>query len=260
MVNFWRIVNDTIFRSDILLLVMDSRFPEETRNREIEMKIVRDKKKILYVLNKSDLVTIEEIEKLKKKFKPCVFVSVKKKFGQKLLLHSILELSRGEPCTVGVLGFPNVGKSSVINFLRGKAVAKVSNQAGYTRGRQRVRAKRKLMLIDTPGVLEFSEKNIDREVEIGSRNPKHLKEPEYFAMRLIEKYPNLISDYYETEYNGEPDEFLDIVAKKKNILSKGGIPDVPRLSRQMVFDWQVGAIHEKRIEKLSKNKDKPHEQ
>lgn len=247
MVNFWKLVNSVIKEADILLLVIDSRFPEHTRNSEIEQKIKQNKKHILYVLNKSDLIPEREMRPLKAEFSPCIFVSSKKKLGGTMLFKKIMEIVRGKECAVGVLGYPNVGKSSVINLLKGKKSASVSSQSGHTRGIQFVRAKGKIKLIDTPGVLEFSEKDLYKQVLIGAFNPQHIKEPEYYAMRIIEQYPKLFEKYYDLEYS-DPFEFLEEASLSKHILMKGGQPDVVRFSRQLLYDWQKGKVHEHYLE------------
>jgi len=245
MVNYWKIVNNVIRESDILLLIIDSRFPELTRNREIESKIKEKKKKLLYVLNKCDLVSNTQIKDISKNFVPNVFVSSKKKYGGTLLFKEIMRFSHGNPSVVGVLGFPNVGKSSVINLLKGRKSASTSAQSGHTRGIQFLSAKGKIKLIDTPGVLQFQEKDFMNQVIIGSKNPQHVKEPDYYAMMLIEKYPEMFEKYYDEKYD---EDFLEKLALKKHILKKGGKPDVIRFGRKLLQDWQRGRIHEKFLE------------
>jgi len=245
MVNFWGLVNKVIKQADILLLVLDSRFPEMTRNREIEQKIRQANKKLIFVLNKCDLVPDDEMKKIAKSYNPSVFISSKEKLGGTILFKEIMKQSAGEPCAVGVLGFPNVGKSSVINLLKGKKSASVSSYSGHTRGVQFVSAKGKIKLIDTPGVLQFQEKDLMTQITIGSMNPQHVKEPDYFSILLIEKFPELFKKYFDEPYDGEGYEFLEKVALKKHLLIKGGEPDTIRLGRQILQDWQSGKIHER---------------
>ena len=244
MVNYWKLVNDVIRNSDILLLVLDSRFPEYTRNKEIELKIKDSEKILIYVFNKCDLIPENEIDKLGKYISPSIFVSSKKKLGGTLLFKEIMKQSKGNPCTVGVLGFPNVGKSSVINLLKGRKSASVSSYSGHTRGMQFVKAKGKIKLIDTPGVLQFNEKNIEMEITIGSMNPQHVKEPDYYAMILIEKYTTLFEKFYNEKYEKDASDFIEKVAYKRNLLKKGGEADLQRFGRQLLQDWQKGKIHE----------------
>ncbi len=242
MVNFWKLVNKVLRDSDIVLLVIDARFPEMTRNKEIEQKA----RKLLYVINKCDLV--KDPESLKEHFEPCVFVSAKKKYGGTMLFNKIMELSRGKSCIVGVLGYPNVGKSSVINLLKGKKSASVSSQSGHTRGIQFVSAKGKLKLIDTPGVLQYQEKDLLKQIIIGAYNPQHVQEPEYYAMLIVKKYPELFEKYYGLKVE-KPLEFLEKVALKRHVLKKGGKPDIIRFSRQLLYDWQRGRMHSTFLEK-----------
>ncbi|MEM2131042.1 MAG: GTPase [Candidatus Woesearchaeota archaeon] len=245
MANYWQLVNKVINESDLLLLVLDSRFPELTRHKEIESKILQKNKKILYVLNKCDLITKENSEELKKNFTPCVFVSSTNKFGSTILYKKIMELIKGKESIIGILGYPNVGKSSVINLLKGQKSASVSPQSGHTKGIQFIK-KGKLKFIDTPGVLPFDEKDetsLEKQIIIGSKNPEHLKEPEFFAMKLIEKQPELFEKYYSLKYENDAYNFLEKAALSKNILQKGNQPDLKRISRSLLYDWQRGKIH-----------------
>ncbi|MEZ5336590.1 MAG: GTPase [Methanolobus sp.] len=119
------IVKDVINKSDILLEVIDARFPEETRHSEIERDLKRLKKPFIIVLNKCDLVSKEKIEKARSrmaKTAPSVFVSSKERFGTTMLRHKMLEVAdiQGRDITVGCIGYPNTGKSSVINGVAGK--------------------------------------------------------------------------------------------------------------------------------------------
>ncbi|MEM3374697.1 MAG: GTPase [Candidatus Woesearchaeota archaeon] len=247
MANYWNLVNKVIDESDLLLLILDSRMPELTRHKEIELKIKQKNKKLLYVLNKCDLITKEQAEEIKKNFKPSVFVSSTKKLGGTILYKKIMELVKGKESVIGILGYPNVGKSSVINLLKGQKSASVSPVSGHTKGIQFVK-RGKLKLIDTPGVLPFDEKDpeksIEKQVIIGSKNPEHLKEPEYFAMRLIDLQPKLFEKYYNLTYENDSYTFLEKIAISKKILLKGNTPDLKRMARSLLYDWQRGKIHE----------------
>ncbi len=244
MANFWYLVNKVIADADILLLVLDSRFPEITRNKEVEQKVEFSKKKILYVLNKSDLVTDEEIKKLSRDYNPCVFVSCKERLGGTLLFKKIMELSRGEPCNIGVLGYPNVGKSSVINLLKGKKSAAVSSHAGHTKALQLIKAKGKVRMLDTPGVLPYEEKDKVKQIIVGSINPQELDNPEFYALKVIDLFPDIMEKYYGTKCK-DSYEFLETVALKRNFLIKGGVPDTRRFSVNLLQDWVTGKMHEK---------------
>ena len=259
MANFWKLVNTVIKDSDILLMVMDSRFPNETRNRELEKKILKENKRIIFVLNKCDLVTKDYIESFKKKIDNSVFVSCTKHFGSTKLLKKILEFSRGGKPIVGVIGYPNVGKSSFINLLKGKKSASVSSVSGHTKGIQFIIAKGKIKLIDTPGVLSYTDDDMLKKILIGSVNPHQLKDPEIYAQEMINNYPELISKCYNVIIKKDDFEALDKIAIEKNIIKKGGEPDLKRISVQILYDWQRGKIHTNKLEDENKkypDKDK----
>jgi len=243
MASFWRLVKKVIRDADIIMLVLDARFPELTRNEEIEEKVEEQDKQLLYVLNKCDLVSEEKIEELSKRYRPSVFVSTKSKLGSTVLYKKIMKISQGEDCVVGVVGYPNVGKSSVINMLKGRSSASTSSDAGHTRAIKLIKARKKISLLDTPGVLEFQEKDRLKQITIGAYNPHSLKDPEYYAMQLIEINPKIFEEYYDEIYENDPYDFLEKITLKKNIIMGGGKPDLKRMSKTLLYDWQRGKIH-----------------
>jgi hypothetical protein len=157
MVNFWVSVNKVIEKADILLLVLDARFVEESRNSEIEKKV--GKKPLIYVITKCDLVDKKIVEKYKNKLKQCIFVSSTEYHGikmlkEKLLIEAKRDFKDKERVYVGVLGYPNVGKSSLINAINGRSAASTSITSGHTKGAQMIRSG-KIMFLDTPGVIPY---------------------------------------------------------------------------------------------------------
>jgi len=244
MPSFWRHVNKVIHNADIIIEVLDSRLIEQTRNPEIEQKIQKFGKKILYVINKCDLVDIREIEQVQKKLQPSVFISSTEKLGTTILKKKIMELSRGEKVTVGVVGYPNVGKSSLINALSGRSAARTSSSSGFTHGIQKVRVGDKITLLDTPGVFPEREKNEEKHAYIGAVDSAKLKEPELDALKLIEEHPQEVCLYYGVE-GEDPEGILELIGIKSNKLLPGGVVDVDRVSRMILRDWQLGKIKKK---------------
>ncbi|MFW6449883.1 MAG: GTPase [Nanoarchaeota archaeon] len=239
MVNFWKIVNRVIAKSDVVLQVIDSRIPELSRNLEIEAKIKRQERKLINVLNKSD------IGKIKTNIENAVYVSAKKKQGTSILKRKILYLGgkQKKEIVVGVVGYPNTGKSSVINALAGKSKATTSAKSGFTRGLQFVRAGSRIVLIDTPGVIPFKEKDEFKQALIGAKDPAHIQDPENVALHLIEVLQGKIEKYYGIDEKAFGDEKLEQAGQKLKILAKGGEVDIQRTSRKLISDWQRGVIN-----------------
>lgn len=250
MTSFWNIVNKVIGDADIILMILDSRMLEKTRNIEIEDKVRLAKKPLIYVLNKCDLVDKTYLENYKKKIKyPCVFVSAKKHLGTTMLREKIgITVSKngikGE-IKVGVLGYPNVGKSSIINALNGKSAAPVSSVSGYTKAVQKVGVGGKIMMIDTPGVIPYNEVDEKKHSMIGTIDHNKEKDPDIVAINLLNEFPGLIEEYYNVETSDEKEEVLETIAVKNNMFLKGKEPDVMRAARKILYDWQTGKIVQK---------------
>lgn len=238
--NFWEIVNKVLEKSNIILEVLDARFIEETRNKEIEEKVKKTNKILIYVINKSDLVEKKRLEKIK--LKPSVYVSSKNRFGTTKLLHTILRYAKKEDNIVGVLGYPNTGKSSVINALKGRSSASTSSFSGHTKGEQIIRINKKILLLDTPGVLPYKEKDKIKHVLIASLNPSQIKDPESAVIKLMQKFNGVIENYYNIKIRKDYEKSIEEIAFKNKKLKKGNLPDVDTMSRIILQDWQKGKI------------------
>ncbi|MBU2577163.1 MAG: 50S ribosome-binding GTPase [Nanoarchaeota archaeon] len=169
---------------------------------------------------------------------------------------------------VGVIGYPNAGKSSVINFITHRAAAKTAKQAGFTKGMQKIRMSDDILILDTPGVIPASKystesKSFAQDVKVGGRTYSNVKDPEdvvYYLMvapdpkdadNVTDKEKNAIKDAevnakkIEDFYGFEGlnvEEFIESLGKKKGFLGKGGKVDVDRSARVVLRDWQEGRI------------------
>jgi ribosome biogenesis GTPase A len=255
MPSFWRVVNKVLDEADLVIEVLDARMIQESRNREIEDKIRRRQKKILYVINKCDLSTPEKIKEESKDLEPNVYISSKERLGTTILKKKILEISQGKEIVVGVVGYPNVGKSSLINALGGKNKARTSAQSGFTKGMQKVKVDNRIILLDTPGVFPKMEKNEAKHGLMGAIDYARIKNPEMAVLRLIEQHKEAILRNYSlsereikaAENDEEKDEaevILEILAFKFHKLLKGGKPDVQSTARMILKDWQSGKMRE----------------
>ncbi|MEA3378003.1 MAG: GTPase [Nanoarchaeota archaeon] len=234
---FWHIVNQIIEKSDIILEVLDSRFITETRNKEIEDKVKKNGKQLIYVINKCDLMPKKKIVRLS----PSVFISAKQKLGTTKLLKLILRFAKKEKNIVGVLGYPNTGKSSVINALKGRHSAGTSPFSGFTRGKQLLKVSNKLYLLDSPGVFQYQEKDSFKLSLISSIDPSKIKNPEAIVEELMKRFKEIIEKHYNVERKTF-EKTLEKIALKNHQLMKGGLPDTKRMARIILQDWQKGKI------------------
>lgn len=245
MVNFWRLVDEVIEDSDIVLMVVDARHIEQTNNTELVRKVAAAKKTLITVINKADLVDKSLLEKYKRKLYPCTFVSAQKFYGITMLRHMILRFAEVTPVVVGVVGYPNTGKSSVINALKGKASAGVSSVSGYTVGKQNIRIDNKIRVIDTPGVIAGGDDTASIKLKISaSMNVK--KDHDLAVYELFKAYAKPIAKFYkldEEETNSMDEvELLEAIAIKLNRVIKGGEPDIMTTAKRILNDWQKGRI------------------
>jgi hypothetical protein len=244
MANFWKLVNGVIAKSDILLEVLDARMIDQTRNEELEDKIQKAGKQIIFVINKCDLVNKDELEKeiRKKKLFPSVFISSTEYYGITMLRDKILRYAKREEVIVGVLGYPNTGKSSLINTLNGRASVPVSMKSGFTRSVQLIRTDKRISLLDTPGVIPYGEKDQSKHIMISTIDFTKVKDPEMAAMDLIDQMDGLIEKYYGVEKKEDSSETIVEIALKQKKLIKGGNPNIDLMSRTILRDWQTGKI------------------
>jgi len=240
MPNYWKLVNDVIQRSDVLMLVLDARRWKESINPEIEDKIEKQGKRFLYVVNKTDLIKVDEIKKIT--VKPCVKLSAKFHRGNLKLLQKLLRLAAGKEIVVGVLGYPNSGKSTVINSLKGRKSASTSRISGHTKAVTKIRIAPNILLLDSPGVFPYMEKDTTKHALLGAVDPSTVKDPEGIVISLIPELKNEIEAFFNVRVSTDAQATLERIAVKKKILEKGGQPDTVRMAKNILLLIQDGKI------------------
>ena len=275
---YWDSIKRIITESDLILEVLDARLIELSRNEEVERLIEKIGRPVIFVANKADLANKEdvkrEVERLQGQGKYVVFVSTKNKKTTRLLLYLIRkvfkihgkmevpERKKGEPRTthrvakadivVGILGYPNVGKSSLINALCHKKKVQVSKKAGTTHGIHWIRLNDEIKLIDSPGVIPLQRDDEVRYGLIGARDNEKLKNPDMVAYAIIKYFlrenKKAFERHYEIEITDEEKDnedaysIIEKVAKKRCFLLKGGVIDENRAIELIVREWQGGKL------------------
>ena len=246
--NFWIVVRELISKADIVLEVLDARMPELTRNIKLEDCASRMKKPWILVVNKADLVSGTTIQNIRNQYRAldCILVSSKMARGIIDLIGVIRSKVKKEKIKVVIIGYPNTGKSTLINRLSKGGRAGVSPESGFTKGMQLIAGKANLLLIDTPGVVPYEDRN---EILLGLMSgisPSKLKDPDLVAYEIFDIFkknnPLAIKEAYGIDTELEADDMLIEFGKKNNLLIKGGLVDEKRAAIKLINDWHSGKI------------------
>lgn len=248
---FWTVVKNIVNKADIIIVVLDARTPELSRNHELEDMVTRAKKKLVFVFNKIDLVSKKHYNYLRKKYKGAFFVSGTQNIGMSKLRTNLMIIAKRDKIEnpkIGVCGYPNVGKSAIINAIAHRAKAIVSATAGTTRGVQIIRAG-SLHVLDSPGVFPYGEDEIKLGI-LAAKNPEQMKNPELVACRIIEfileSNRNALEHFYHIKLDEEAGwdsyEIMLQIGQERKMLMKGGITDEHRAAIQIIRDWQTGKL------------------
>ncbi|KAL1130132.1 hypothetical protein AAG570_013070 [Ranatra chinensis] len=252
----WNELHKVIDSSDVILMVLDARDPQGTRSHYVEnfLKVEKPHKHTVFILNKVDLVptwvTQRWVAILSSEYPTIAFhASVTHPFGKGALITLLRQFAKLHPdrkqISVGIVGYPNVGKSSIINTLKSKKVCKVAPIAGETKVWQFVTLMRRIYLIDCPGII-YSPREGETDTEKvlkGVVRVELVLDPEQYIDAVLEKVKK---EHLKRTYNisdwSDSTDFLLKLASKSGKLSKGGQPDISIVARMVLNDWQRGRL------------------
>lgn len=248
-------VYKVIDSSDVLIQVLDARDPLGTRSYYVEkyLKTQCSHKHMIFVLNKVDLVptwvTARWIKYLSSEYPTLAFhAHISKCFGKGSLIQLLRQFQQLHPdrqkMSVGFFGYPNVGKSSVINALRQKVVCKVAPIAGETKVWQYITLTKNIYLVDSPGVVypPPGETNANRILK-GVVRIENVKDAEDYVEDLLARIrPEYIQKTYGVGHWTDYEDFLGKFAKRYGRLQKGGEPDYHNCATMIINDWQRGKL------------------
>ena len=251
----WGELYKVIDSSDLLLHVLDARDPIGTRCDSVEAYLAKEKrgKKIVYILNKVDLVpgwVAARWVKILSKTHPTIafHASINNSFGKGSLIQLLRQFSTlfsdKKQISVGFIGYPNVGKSSIINTLKKKAVCKTAPIPGETKVWQYITLMRRIYLIDCPGIVPPSARDSEsQKVLKGVVRVEHLSSPsEHIAFLLERVRPEYITRTYGIEGWTSDEDFLSKLAAKMGKLHRGGEGDHRTVATMVLNDWIRGKI------------------
>ncbi|WVZ56939.1 hypothetical protein U9M48_007400 [Paspalum notatum var. saurae] len=250
----WGELYKVIDSSDVVVQVLDARDPMGTRCYHLEKHLKENckHKHLVFLLNKCDLipawVTKGWLRTLSKDYPTLAFhASINKSFGKGSLLSVLRQFARlkndKQAISVGFVGYPNVGKSSVINTLRSKSVCKVAPIPGETKVWQYITLTKKIFLIDCPGVVY---QNNDSETDIVLKGVVRVTNLEDAAEHIGEVLRRVKKEHLQRAYRiqdwTDDNDFLVQLCRTTGKLLKGGEPDLTTAAKMVLHDWQRGKI------------------
>lgn len=240
--------------SDVLLQVVDVRDPMGTRSSYLEKFLKKEKpfKHLVIILNKCDLVPVQVtrawIKVISKEY-PCLSfrASTSNPFGKGDLMGLFRQFSSlhkdKKQISIGIVGYPNVGKSSLINALKAKKVCEVAPIAGETKVWQYISLMKGIYLIDCPGVVHPQN---ETDTELVLKNVvriENIQEPESHVGDILERVDgNFVKKHYKVTDWEDSVDFLEQIARRMGKLLKGGQPDINTTARMVLNDWQRGRL------------------
>lgn len=257
-----RMMQENMKLIDIMIELVDARIPLSSRNPDIDQLAANKSRLIL--LNKTDMADERVTAQWEEYFKEKGFYVARTnarsgkgvKGTQAIVMDACKEKlerdrKRGiknRPIRAMIAGIPNVGKSTFINSLVGKACTKTGNKPGVTKGKQWIRLNKSVELLDTPGILwpKFEDQEVGmRLAYIGSIKDDILNIEE-LALGLIgylqEFYPAAIRERYNVEEELKPLDILTAVAKARGCLKKGEELDYEKASRLLLEEFRSGKL------------------
>lgn len=244
---------------DVVIEVLDARVPAASHNPMIEdMRLFRQRPN-LKILNKADLADPETTQAWLNYFNQqegvkAVALSCKKPGDAKKIpaLCQSLAPHRGthlKPLRMMIMGIPNVGKSTLMNALLNRRIAKVGDEPAVTKSQQRFELSEVMTITDTPGMMwpkiqyESDGYMLAASHAIGRNAVIDEDVALFLAKIMLERYPALLNARYKLDVTGMDDvDLLEAIAKRRGFLLKGGHVDMEKTAMAFLVDYRSGAL------------------
>ncbi len=264
-----RMMQENIKLIDLIIELVDARVPLSSRNPDID-ELGKGKARLI-LLNKADLaedrLNDEWVAYFKEKGYSAVKVNSRKGGGIKSIQSVIQEACRekterdrkrgilNRPVRAMVVGIPNVGKSTFINALAGKACAKTGNKPGVTKGKQWIRLNKSVELLDTPGILwpKFEDQEVGLKLAFIGSIKDEILQTEELAAELVkflkESYPGVLEEKYSIPEVQDTYECLANIAQSRHCLVRGSELDTEKAASILLDDFRGGKLGRITLEK-----------
>ena len=250
-------IREVLPQVDLLIEVLDARIPFSSENPAIAE--IRGDKPCIKVLSKTDLadpiITAAWQEYLEREQGVKTFAITTEQPGK---MKSLIELCRKmlpekdasvKTINTMIVGIPNVGKSTLINILAGRTIAKTGNEPAVTKNQQRINLGSGIMLLDTPGILWPKVENPKSSYRLAVTGAIKDTAMEYddvgffAADYLIKAYPELLKNRFELDTIPATElEFLELAAARRGALTGGGRVNLHKICEVLINEYRSGVL------------------
>jgi len=250
-------IREILPQIDLIIEILDARIPFSSQNPMLET--LRGNKPCIKLLSKSDLAdpgltrqwqhylerergvktlaySSEQIDRIRQIPDLCHKMLPSKEAGDKLAQTLII-------------GIPNVGKSTLINILAGRTIAKTGNEPAVTKMLQRIDIGSNIILLDTPGMLwpNLDNKNSGYRLAVtGAIKDTAIKHDDiaFFAAEyLLEHYADFLKARFQLAQLPESEEeLLNIIGRQRGCLRSGGHVDIDKASKLLLSELRTGTL------------------
>ena len=257
------LVKNNLKLVDVVVELLDARIPFSSKNPDID-KLAGNKPRVV-ILNKSDLADKGKLSKwinyYRNKGIKAIPVDTMKGTGLNKLIDECKNVTKDKmdalkdkgrkerPIRIMIVGVPNVGKSSIINKLTGRKSAVTGDKPGVTKGKQWVRLKGNLELLDTPGILwpKFEDQEVALNLAFSRAIKDEVLDVETLALRLIERLmviePEKLKARYKLEELGDTGlETMDMIGRKRGFITGRKELDYTRIAYTVLNEFREGKI------------------
>ncbi len=254
-------IKEVMPQIDVVLEVLDARIPYSSENPAVTE--LRQQRPCIKILNKSDLADpeitriwishFEQEEGVK-----ALSLVAEQKSQARQLPPQILALCKKilpqrnldkKPARVMIMGIPNVGKSTLMNGLAGRVLAKVGNEPAVTKAQQKIQLANGIQLFDTPGILwpRMEDKNCGYRLAVTGAIRNTAMDFEdvglYAAAFFLQYYPEALTSRYKLKELPKDDvAVLEEIGRKRGGLRAGGHIDMNKAGEVLLHDFRVGAL------------------
>ena len=256
---------------DLVIEVIDARIPKSARNPELD-SIAQGKIRFL-IMAKADLACTSETDRWLRFYEAngltALAIDARRKQDMKRVRDRVLKLVREKqerdrrrgiryrPVRALVVGIPNVGKSTLINSLASRSIAKTGNKPGVTKGQQWIKSAQGFELLDTPGILwpKFSGREEGVHLAMIGTMPDSLQlmSAQDMAVEMVryglKAWPEKLASDFDIDSNQSESEWLESAADRLHALKSGAVPDTDKAALIVIDRFRKGVLGPVTLEK-----------